>query len=154
MNALILYYSRSGNTEQIAKHLHSDLGFDMLKIEPEDQYGNYIMSCFRVMKEKRQPVPPAFSTPIPDLSQYDTLFLGYPMWAQDMPMFVQDFVSKCDTSGKTIIPFATYGMSGISWSQKTLQRLFPDSIIKLPFDSGVFKKGNYEKWLTDIKALL
>ena len=37
MNALILYYSRSGNTEQIAKRLHSDLGFNMLKIEPEDQ---------------------------------------------------------------------------------------------------------------------
>jgi len=153
MNAVIIYYSRSGNTEKYAKKLHADLGFDLIKIEPEEAYGNYIMSCFRVIKENATKTIPKFVTPVPDLSSYDTVFLGYPVWAQDVPVFVQNFISKCDTSGKTIIPFATYGMSGINWTMKTLKKLFPNSEIKLPFDNGVFKKGNYEKWLSDIKAL-
>ena len=153
MNGIIIYYSRSGNTEKYAKQLHSDLGYKLLKIEPEEQYGNYIMSCFRVMKENATKTTPEFITQIPDLTDYDTIFLGYPIWAQNIPEFVQDFISKCNTSGKTIIPFATYGMSGINWTMKTLKNLFPDSEIKLPFDNWVFKKGNYKKWLDDIKAL-
>ena len=44
-------------------------------------------------------------------------------------------------------------MSGINWTMKALNQLFPKSTIKLPFDSGLLKKGNYEKWLSDIKAL-
>ena len=154
MNAIIIYYSRSGNTEKIAKQLNTDLNFPLLKIEPEEAYGNYIMSCFRVMKENASKITPAFITPIPDLSGYDTIFLGYPIWAQDIPVFVQDFMKKCNTDGKTIIPFATYGMSGINWTFKTLHSIFPSSEIKLPYDNGVFKKGNYNKWLSDIKALL
>lgn len=153
MNAIIIYYSRSGNTEKYAKQLHSDLGYKLIKIEPEEAYGNYIMSCFRVMKENATKTTPKFITPIPDLKDYDTIFLGYPIWAQDVPLFVQDFIKKCDTSEKTIIPFATYGMSGINWTMKTLNKLFPDSNIKLPFDNGVFKKGDYQKWLSGIKAL-
>lgn len=154
MNAIIIYYSRSGNTEKIAKQLQSDLGnIPAIKIEPEEEYGNYIMSCLRVMKENSSKVIPKFTTPIPDLSEYDTVFLGFPIWAQDVPAFVQDFVRKCDMKGKTVIPFATYGMSGISWTKKTLYSLFDEDQIKLPFDSGVFKKGDYQKWLNEIKAL-
>ncbi len=153
MNAIIIYYSRSGNTEKFAKQLQSDLGYDLIKIEPEEAYGNYIMSCFRVMKENASKATPNFVTPIPDLKKYDTIFVGYPIWAQDVPTFVQEFIKKCDTSGKIIIPFATYGMSGINWTMNTLKQLFPNSTIKLPFDNGLLKKGNYEKWITDIKAL-
>lgn len=153
MNAIIIYYSRSGNTEKYAKLLHADLGYKLLKIEPEEQYGNYIMSCFRVMKENATKTTPKFITPIPDLTEFDTIFLGYPIWAQDVPKFVQDFICKCNISNKTIIPFATYGMSGINWTMKTLKKMFPDSEIKLPFDNGVLKKGDYQNWLSKIKAL-
>ena len=119
MNAIIIYYSRSGNTEKIAKQLQADLGnIPAIKIEPEEAYGNYIMSCLRVMKENREKVTPAFITPIPDLSAYDTVFIGFPIWAQDVPVFVQDFIRQCDSTNKSIIPFATYGMSGISWTKK------------------------------------
>lgn len=154
MKAIIIYYSRSGNTEKIAKQLQTDLGnIPAVKIEPEEAYGNYIMSCFRVMKENREKVTPKFITPIPDLTLYDTIFIGFPIWAQDVPVFVQDFIRQCDTANKTIIPFATYGMSGIRWTKKTLNSLFNKSQIKLPFDSGVFKKGNYNEWLHKIKKL-
>ena len=154
MNAVIIYYSRSGNTERIAKQLQADLGeIPAIKIVPEEAYGNYIMSCLRVMKENRTKVIPKFTTPIPDLSEYDTIFLGFPIWAQDVPVFVQEFIRQCDTHGKAIIPFATYGMSGIRWTKKTLHSLFDPKQIRLPFDSGVLKKGDYKKWISEIKKL-
>lgn len=154
MKAIIIYYSRSGNTEKIAKRLQRDLdNIPILKIEPEEAYGNYIMSCIRATKEKHANVIPKFITPIPDLTDYDTIFLGYPIWMQDLPMFVQEFMKQCNTKGKRIIPFATYGMSGINWTKKTLYSLFNEKQIYLPFDSGMFKKGNYKKWLSEIKQL-
>ena len=154
MNAIIIYYSRSGNTEKLAMQLQQDLGnIPAIKIDPEEAYGNYIMSCLRVMNENRKKVTPKFTTNIPDLTAYDTVFIGFPIWAQDVPVFVQDFIRQCDTNSKIIIPFATYGMSGINWTKKTLNALFDESQIKLPFDSGVFKKGNYKKWLSEIQHL-
>ena len=154
MKAIIIYYSRSGNTEKIAKKLQSDLGnIPAIKIEPEEAYGNYIMSCIRATKEKHSNVRPKYKTSIPNLENYDTIFLGFPIWMQDLPLFVQEFIKQCDTVGKKIIPFATYGMSGINWTKKTLYSLFDKKQICIPFDSGVFKKGNYEKWLSDIKKL-
>ena len=151
MKAIILYYSRSGNTEKLAKKIRDDLNCDILKIVPEETYGNYIESCFRVMKERRKKVIPAFVTEVPDLKDYDIIFLGYPIWAQDVPVFVADFVQKCNINGKVIIPFATYGMSGINWTRKTLDKICKGATIELPYDTGVFKKGDYEAWMESVK---
>lgn len=96
---------------------------------------------------------PAFQTPIPDLREYDVVLPGYPVWAQDMPRFVADFISQCDLADKTVIPFATYGMTGIGWTMKHLKQLCADAQVKFPFDSGVLKKGNYTEWIEKIKSL-
>lgn len=154
MNPIIIYYSRSGNTEKIALKAKEDLNCDCIKIEPKDAYGNYISSCIRTTKEKKAPIAPEFVTPIPDLKKYDVILLGYPIWAQDLPRFVSDFISKCDIKGKIIIPFATYGMSDINWTMKHLKELCKEATIKYPFDSGVFKKGNYSSWIKQVKEEL
>lgn len=122
MKAIIIYYSRSGNTEKLARRVQSDIGCDILKIEPEEEYGNYVASCLRVSKERKNKVVPQFVTEIPDLASYDVILLGYPVWAQDVPAFVADFISKCKITGKKIIPFATFGLSGVSWTKKTLEK--------------------------------
>ncbi len=153
MKPIIIYYSRSGNTEKIALQAKEDLNCEAVKIIPEEAYGSYISSCLRVMKENAAPVAPAFVTPLPDLSACDTVLLGYPIWMQDIPRFVADFIESCDLSGKTVVPFATYGMSGISWTMKHLRQLCAGAEIRLPFDSGVFKKGDYESWISEVKSL-
>lgn len=154
MKSLIIYYSRSGNTEKLANRIKSDLDNDILRVEPEETYGNYISSCLRVMKERREKVTPRFMTPIPDTSKYDVIFLGYPIWAQDVPAFISDFIIQCNIKDKIIIPFATYGASDINWTMKTLRRICADAKIELPFCTGVFKKGNYESWIKSVKNLL
>ncbi len=153
MKAMVIYYSRSGNTEKVAKQIQSDLNCDILKITPEETYGNYIESCFRVIKERKNKVIPSFVTGIPDLTNYDVIFLGYPIWAQDVPAFVADFIQQCDVKGKTIIPFATYGMSGINWTRKTLNKICEGAEIALPYDSGLLKKGNYNAWIASVKEM-
>lgn len=85
MKPIIIYYSRSGNTEKIALQAKNDLNCETVKIVPEEAYGNYISACLRVMKENTAPVSPAFVTPIPDLKDYDMVLMGYPIWMQDVP---------------------------------------------------------------------
>ncbi|MGN1136391.1 MAG: flavodoxin [Oscillospiraceae bacterium] len=154
MKSIILYYSRSGNTEKVAQQIQRDLDCDILKIVSEEQYGNYAASCLRIVKERSKKVVPAFVTEIPDLKSYDFIFVGYPIWAQDLPAFVSEFVSRCDLKGKTVIPFATYGMSGIVWTRKTLEKVCSGAAIELPYDIGVFKKGDYKKWIDSVKQLI
>lgn len=154
MKPIIIYYSRSGNTEAVADKAKADLECESIKIIPEEAYGNYVASCLRVMKERGKKVIPAFVTEIPDLSGFDVVLLGYPVWAQDMPAFVAEFVSRCNLEGKTVIPFVTYGMSGYNWTQKTVDRVCRSAKVELPFQSGVFKKGNYDEWIASVKKLI
>ena len=152
MKPIIIYYSRSGNTEKLALQAQKDLNCEAVKIIPEEAYGSYISACLRVTKEKKAVVAPAFVTPIPELGKYDVILLGYPIWAQDIPRFVAVFIGRCDLTGKTVIPFATYGMSGINWTMKHLKQVCVGAEIKDPFDSGVIKKGDYAAWIKQVQT--
>ena len=125
----------------------------MLKIVPEEAYGNYIASCLRVMGENRRKEKPKFVTEIPNLDTYDVILLGYPIWASDMPVFVGEFIKQCNLRGKKIIPFATFGGNTISRSTKTLQRICNGAEILLPFNYGMLKKDNYNNWIASIKGI-
>jgi flavorubredoxin len=123
----------------------------MLKIEPEEKYGNYVSALFRVIKETSKKIAPKFVTAIPDLSSYDVVLIGFPTWAQDMPVFVAEFLNKCDLKGKNVFPFATFGVGGIDWNKKTLERVCKDALIKAPFNYGLKEKDDYEEWIASIK---
>jgi len=154
MKSIIIYYSRSGNTEKLANRVKEDLQCDILKIEPAEAYGNYVASCIRVMGEHRRKEKAKFITEIPDLGTCDVILLGYPIWASDMPAFVSEFISQCNLSGKRIIPFATFGGTNISKSVKTLEGVCGGAELLLPFNYGMFKKDDYNNWITAIKGIL
>ena len=151
MNPIILYYSRSGKTEKLARRISDDLKCEMLIVEPEKAYGNYLSAVIRVIREKSKQPPPGFITGIPDLASYDVVFLGFPIWASDMPVFFAEFVNQCDLQGKTIIPFATFGRTDISCAANTLARICKGAEIKLPFNYGMSKKDDYNNWIGDLQ---
>ena len=153
MNAVIIYYSRSGTTEKLALRVAKDLHCDTIKIEPEEAYGNYVASLVRVLKEKGGKVVPKFATPIPNLSAYDVVLLGYPIWAYGPPSFVSDFIRQCDLKGKTVIPLSTSGGSNISCTMKTLDDICSGAKIVLPFNCGMRKKDDYDQWIGAVKNL-
>ena len=63
------------------------------------------------------------------MSQYDVVFIGFPLWSGDAPMIIRTFLESYDLSGKTVIPFATSGGSGISTAQATVRTFCPDSTV-------------------------
>lgn len=152
MNTLILYYSRSGHTEKLAKRIQHDLNCDIIKIEPENDYGNYVSSCLRVAKEKVTSKPD-YKTDIVDISPYDLVLIGYPIWMQNVPDFFAKYISDLNLTGKIVIPFATYGGSDINWTMKTVENICKGASIKLPFSIGVFKKDDYGSWIREVKCL-
>lgn len=107
MKAIVIYCSKSGKTEALAKQIQEDVEGDILKIEPAKEYGSFIAACLRAGKERKKRVIVDVKNEIPDLSSYDTVFLGYPIWMSTMPGFFRDFIKKCDFTGKTLFPFCT-----------------------------------------------
>ena len=97
------------------------------------------------MKSKRK--HPKLAGPLPDLKQYDVIVLGYPIWWYIEPMPVKTFVEAQDLSGKTILPFATSGGSGIEGSVADLRKTLPKSQVK----DGLLANmtGGIDRWLKE-----
>lgn len=152
MKPIIIYCSHTGTTEKIAKRIARDLQCEMIKVEPDVLYGSFVQTVKRVIMDQRNGVVPGFVTEIPDLKDYDTVITGYPIWAGDVPGFMQEFLKQCDLAGKRIIPFATSKMTDIAASLDTLAAITGAEVLE-PFFYGVLKRENYGAWLQAVKAL-
>lgn len=132
---LVLYASRTSNTEHVAQLIQTTLKCDMIEVEPETPYdNNYNAMLERAQKELaavRQGDYPQIKTSIDKFDDYDIIFVGYPIWyssmATPMQTFLHEHASKL--SGKRIALFATSGSSGISVSVNEVHSLCPESTI-------------------------
>ncbi len=146
MRSIIIYFSHSGKTEKIAKRLLKDTGSDIISVKPKKDYGNYVMSVIRAVKDKLMRIRPEFVNSIPDLSGYDTVFVGYPIWCSSVPDLLLAFLRKCDLSGKTVIPFSTSGMTSISSSLVRLKEVCRGSTIRYPYNYSKRSRDDYKEW--------
>ena len=151
MKSVIIYYSKSGRTEKVANRLLKDTGSDIIKVKPKKEYGKYPLAVARVMREKIMRIKPEYINSIPDLSEYDTVFIGYPIWASAPPAFLTSFLKECDFRGKTVIPFATSGMADISSTLVKLKESCRGSVIKYPF-TATSKKESYKDWISQFNG--
>ena len=154
MKSMILFYSNSGKTEKLAKEIQNALGSDILKVEPEKPYGKGLSAILRMIMERVRGTIPAIRTEVPNLSSYDVVLVGFPVWANDVPALLTHFVKKCNLTGKTLIPFATSGGSGIEKSVNTLKRINPDSKITLEHLYASSTGEGFEQWLQSIRSVL
>lgn len=110
MSALILYYSYGGNTRRIAQLLSKELGADLLEIQPVTPYTS---SYNEVVDQGQREVEAGYMPPIQplpsDLSAYNTIVLGSPVWWYTFAPAMKTCLSELDFSGKTVWPFATNG---------------------------------------------
>ena len=116
---LVAYFSASGVTARAAKEIAQSVGGDLYEIRPAQPYTkadlDWTNKQSRSSLEMNDPASrPAIAEPAADLAQYDTVFLGFPIWWYVEPRIVDTFLESYDFSGKTLIPFATSGGSGIS----------------------------------------
>lgn len=110
---LIAYYSRSGNTESLAKEIAAQTDADLYRIETADENwypADYTPTTEQVKTEIADGTLPPIKD-IVDLAQYETVYVGTPCWWGTMAVPVKTFLTTADLSGKTVIPFSTHGSS-------------------------------------------
>lgn len=135
-NSIIIYFSRSGNTQNLARMIYNEAGGDILELTVTEPYpSDYSQAVERANEERDNQEYPEINTDIPDLSQYDTVYLGYQTWAMTLsnPMisFLMDHGS--DLSGKTIYPFSTNAGYGEGNSIERIEELAPEASVATSF---------------------
>ena len=123
---LVVYFSATGTTRGVAEKLAEGLSADLYEIVPEEPYTdadlNYNDSKSRTSIETDDPdCRPAIAGELPDLTGYDTVLIGYPIWWGDVPRIVSNFVEQVDLTDKTMAVFFTSGGSGLGSSMKHLE---------------------------------
>lgn len=151
MEAAVIYYSKSGVTEKIAKKIQEKTGARLYFIEPDKSYGGYLSSVAAVAGEKLTKKSAKPKTATADFSEYDVIFIGFPVWYSTAPQFVQDYIKACNLSGKRVIPFVTAGANGKESSYRTVKGLLPDSEITDYFYTSNLKKADADVWLDGIR---
>lgn len=125
MKTLVAYFSASGQTAKLAKILAGVTGGDLFEIAPETAYTaadlDWMDKKSRSTIEMKDPKSrPAIAGKVADMAQYDTVFVGFPIWWYQAPRIIETFLESYDFSGKTVIPFATSGGSGMGGTNKAL----------------------------------
>ena len=150
MKTLVAYFSASGVTANVAKLLAEAAGADLFEIQPAVPYTNADLNWMD--KKSRSTVEmqdkssrPAIAAPCSNLADYDTIFVGFPIWWYVAPTIINTFLESGDFSGKKIVLFATSGGSGMG---KTLANLKP-SCPGANWVEGKVINGMSEKALAD-----
>lgn len=155
---LVLYFSVYGTARKTAEEIARQTGADIQEIVPAAPYdGNrdhYDALAMRAKLEHDRNDRPAIREPI-DISDYDTIFIGYPMWWYTFPMIIYSLFDELDFTGKTIVPFNTHMGSGDGGTYRTIPGLEPGATVLegLPVEMGEAERGNAEairQWLERI----
>lgn len=150
--ALVTYFSASGVTAKLAERLAETIGADISAIEPEVPYTSADLDWQN--SKSRSSVEmndrssrPAIASKVENMAQYDVVFVGFPVWWYREPSIIDTFMEAYDFSGKTVVPFATSGMSGIGDSGKNMQKLAPSAkvVAGKRFPNSVSAR-ELEKW--------
>lgn len=128
---LIVYFSKTGKTEIIAKNIQEFTKGDLLKIESATPYPNsYLLAVLKARKELKSTTLPEIKSNTIDTTEYNTIFIGFPIWWGTMPKVMDTFIKENKLSGKLIIPFATHGGGGLARSLNDIVKLIPDATVE------------------------
>lgn len=122
---LVAYFSATGTTTKVAELLADAIGADIFEIQPEVPYSAADLdwqnpNSRSSIEMKNESSRPAISQKRDNMDEYDTIFIGFPIWWYVAPTIINTFLESYDFAGKTIIPFATSGGSGMGDTNKKL----------------------------------
>ncbi len=138
---LVVYYSYSGNTKSIAQKIQQITNADIFEIKTVKPYpSNYQEVVEQAAKEKQTDFRPEIQSTEANISQYDIIFLGTPVWWYTMAPPVKTFMSKNKFGGKIIMPFCTHGGGGAAATFGDMQTLAPKA--KILKGMEIYERGN------------
>jgi flavodoxin len=127
---LVVYFSRSGNTREMAQQIQKIMGGDIFEIQTVTPYPREYDA---VTKQAKQELESGFKPPIKakvdNINEYDVIFVGSPNWWNTIASPVMTFLTEHDLSGKTIVPFITHAGSGLGQSAADIAKLCPKSTV-------------------------
>ena len=132
-NSVVLYFSATGTTKKIAQRIAKESNSDIIEIVPKEKYKsedlNYNSDCRANREQNNIKSRPEIENTI-DISKYETIYLGYPIWWGTNPKIILTLLDSYDFTGKSIVPFCTSGSTGISGSVSDLRKYNPNLKIK------------------------
>lgn len=170
--ALLAYFSRPGenyyygarvtldvgNTQVIARMIADAITVDSYRIQPADPYPtDYEQTVARNVQEENDDTRPEIADPLPDLSPYDIVLLGCPVWNIQAPMIMRTFIESVDLAGKTLHPFVTYAVSRIGRVRNDYVDMLPDTAISdglaVQGETAGDARRDVEAWLRELGLL-
>jgi flavodoxin len=125
---LIVYLTRTGNTQAIAQSIQKNAGGKLVSLELSNPYPqDYKAQVAQVVRENEKSFLPALKTKIDSIEKYDVVFVGFPTWDMNMPPPMKTFLNQYNLSGKTVIPFNTNAGYGVGSGFQTVKELCPKS---------------------------
>jgi flavodoxin len=132
---LVAYFSASGVTAKLAKTLATAVGGELFEIKPETPYTSADLDWTNpksrsTVEMNDKSFRPAVGSKVADMARYETVYVGFPIWWYVAPTIINTFLEQYDLSGKTVIPFATSGSSGMGGTNAELKASCPGAILK------------------------
>lgn len=125
---LIAYFSKTGNTRNVAQEIQKNVGGDLFEIKTTNTYPEeYQATTEQAKTEKNNNFRPQLVAEVANFDSYDVIFVGYPIWWGTMPMGVFSFLEQYNFAGKTVIPFCTHEGSGLGNSISDIKRTCPQA---------------------------
>ena len=144
-DSLIVYFSRSGSTELLASKIQALSGADVIELVAKETYSsNYGETVQRATQERNVKNTPELDVEMPDLSQYQSIYIGYPIWgmtmAEPVATFIETYAKELD--GKTIIPFSTNGGYGLGSSIDYIKTILAENQVTARIEPAFAVEGN------------
>ncbi len=153
-DVLIAYFSRTGNTRQIAGLIQAQTDGDLFEIQPVESYpSSYSATTERAEREIAAGTLPALVSDVENFDEYEIIFIGYPIWWDTTPPVVNTFLNSHEFGGKTVVPFCTSGGSGINGSLTNINRYCAGANILSGRDLSGANAQEVAQWLTQIGIL-
>ena len=152
---LVAYFSATGITKKVAQQLAKAANADLFEIKPAIAYTpadlDWTNKKSRSSLEMSDPASrPKIAEKLPNMDDYDTVFIGFPIWWYVAPTIIHTFIESYSFSGKTIVPFATSGGSGMGKTGEVLRLLCPTANWKNGKILNHTSDRELKEWLSDI----
>jgi flavodoxin len=154
---LVAFFSRTGNTRVIAGQIRCAHEADLFEITPATPYPeDYQSTVDQAQQETRTGFRPALAATLPDLTTYEAVFMGFPIWGMTAPPVIRSFLSAYDLGGKNLVPFITHGGYGTGRNLSVLADHAKGARILRPFvmeaDQERRTLAQVSSWLRNVKV--